>query len=216
MEPSDWRFHGLILRPEGEHLYRAAAQADENSDAKSRKRKTLDLFAWLFQKILLVDLPVIWIGGADSEDEEGGGGGYDGGLLVVHANGGGPASRVLCFVDAHDSSDEGGEDTRVEALERRALEGCKGYLATHEGEDKIHACTLIGAKVRCWTLDRPPEGDEGEQEQQLLGLWAEQCRGRSTHYLDVGLDHNQNRTLIEGALSQMLGGLSIRSSPWYC
>lgn len=213
MDLSDWKFHGLILRPEGEHLYRAA-KADEDSTAKGKKRSTLDLFAWLFQKILLVDLPVIWIGGADSEDEEGGGG-YDGGLaVVVHANGDGPALRVLCFVDAHDPGEEG-DDALVEALERRALEGCKGYLATHAEQDKIHACTLIGAKIRCWTLDRPPDGDEGEQQQLLLGLWAEQCRGRSSHYLDIGLDHNQNRTLIEGALSQMLGGLSIRSSPWY-
>jgi hypothetical protein len=214
MDLSDWKFHGLILRPEGEHLYHAARAAEEGSDAKSRKRRTLDLFAWLFQKILLVDLPVIWVGGADSEGEEGGGC-YDGGLMVVvHANGDSPALKVLCFVDAHDSGDEGGDDALVEGLEKRALEGCKGYLGTHPEEDKIHACTLIGAKIRCWRLDRPTEGDE--EQHQLLGLWAEQCRGRSSHYLDIGLDHNQNRTAIEGALSQMLGGLAIRLSPWYC
>lgn len=195
MDLSDWISHGLILRAEGESLYRAAAASSRGS--------TLALFAYVFEKILFAGLPVIWAGGDWSEE----GVVYDAGLTVVHATGEDPALRVLCFATGGET-----DDALVEALEERALQGCKDHLAAQPDVSKIYTCTLVGTRIRCWTLEN--KGDEqGQGEASLVGVWAGDCRGRLNHYLDIGLDGN--RAVIEGALSHMLGDLRICTSPWY-
>lgn len=214
---SDWKFHGLILRAEGESFYRAAAAGSESNDAPSTtsRRRTLDLFAYLFQKILFVGLPVICAGAAcPDEEEEAAAVAYDAGVMTFNATGNSPSMRMLCFADGRDTANtSAADDTLAEALEKRALAGCEGFLAVQPDVQRIYACTLVGARIRCWMLARTGEdGDEDERGNQLVGVWAGDCHGRFSHYLDIGAD--ETRAVIEGALSQMLGDLPIRTSPW--
>lgn len=202
MDLTCWKPHGLILRSEGEWPYRAAkgaADTDENSTAPS-KQNALDLIAYLSQKILLVHAAVTYVGQHQPESDKA----HDA-ALVTYDKEDSMALKVLYFANAKSSDDSETDDSLAEALEKRALEECHEFLAANADVEQIHACTLIGATIRCWVVKKKADS--------MAGLWNGECRGKFGHYLDLGRD--EDRAAIESAFSRMLGDMPIRTAPWY-
>lgn len=227
MDLRTWKPHGLILKPAGEPLYRAAREIVDawGKPTVPNKRNTLELFEYLFQKILLAshDAMCTWPPAladdattpapSNPDEPEGGGGGStndeqeekpcDLALMTV-TPGDGNALKVLCFADAKPGSGVNA-DAVAAALEERAYAGCKRFFARNAGVDQIQACTLLGAMVRCWTVRRDAE--------TLTALWTNEHHGKFSHYVDVGVD--ENRAVLELAISRMMGNLHIRTAPWF-
>jgi hypothetical protein len=184
MDVSTWRPHGLITKIGGEPLY-LAAQVTVGSNGEiidPKKHETIELFAWLFNKVLFRGDE--WLFSSQQPYE----------ISVPKACGRvleqlteDRTWKVFCFVEWARPNQR---DRLVQGLEDQVFSSCQDLLKAND-LTSVFACTLIGASIRCWTVT----------SEEMVGLWNERNRGSVDYYLDIGLD--QNVTQLEMAFSRI-------------
>jgi len=89
--------------------------------------------------------------------------------------------QILCFVEAKRARNT--IYSNIRDLENQAQGHCQDFLEAHPESDLVYACTLVSARIRCWSLSR---GDR-----KLVGFWDGNGRDDFRYYRDVGLDEHK-------------------------
>lgn len=243
MDLRTWKPHGLILKPAGEPLYRAAKEVVDawGNPSVPKKRNTLELFEYLFQKILLAshDAMCTWPPALVDDDDDD----DDDGATVVVVD---PATSGPEDAENTDSG-TGGGSVEVEEEEKpcdlalmtvtpgdgNALKIlCFADAKPGEGvdADAVAAALEARAYAACRKFFVKNAGVEQIQACTLLGamvrcwtvkrdaealagLWTPEQHGKFSNYVDVGVD--ENRAVLELTISRMMGNLHIRTAPWF-
>jgi hypothetical protein len=79
---------------------------------------------------------------------------------------------------------------------------CTDYLTANPQVPRIHACTMVGVRIRIWVMSR--------DDRILMPLWGTPERGDISSYKDTGLD--ENIVLLTQSFRQMTNGEFIPSS----
>lgn len=181
MDINTWRPHGLITDPGLEIRYLSAQHISvtNNTVINPKQSRTRSLFDFLFNKYIFTGVHFGCSRPAHNSPP------CD---LIIERfrEGSGWRSICLCFSSVTVSKDGGeeGEPFGIEELEARALNGGELFLHENMGADSIHAMTLVGVSLRCWTYRRG--------EERLRGCWAEGNDGAFGDYLDIGSDENRS------------------------
>lgn len=93
--------------------------------------------------------------------------------------------QIFCFVEAKRASNI--IHSKIQSLEEQALTYCLEFLAANPDATMVFACTLVGASIRCWSV----QADAPE----LKGFWDGGDVGSFDFYKDVG--DEAHRGLLE-------------------
>ncbi|CAH0053965.1 unnamed protein product [Clonostachys solani] len=181
IDASTWKPHGLINYPGLETKYLMAKQSvnDRGNLLVDRTAyKAVNLFEFLFNKFVFSDLKFSVSSQTPSNVQS-----RKACDIVIEAETPDRAWQTLCFAGAKRAANQ--TESLVKAVEDQALGYCKDFLTANSDINKVFACTIIGASIRCWTYS---QGDE-----DLVGFWDGQSRDSYRYYLDIGDDANVAR-----------------------
>ena len=118
---------------------------------------------------------------------------------LTHSN----KHQIFCFAEAKRAKNH--TYSKIRDLEVQAGEYCLEFLEANPEVARVFACTLVGASIRCWDMERGAT--------RLRPFWGKPAEHDFTCYIDVGDDHLAHA--VETAFSHMKAVPVGNDMPFY-
>lgn len=198
-DEQSFRAHGLVLKRTLEDNYLSAKASSHvcsepetppRTPRKQSRQATLQYFEDLFNKIVFNEDEFSVNSGGQLFSTPGPEKSCDITVTYWDPNG---RKWITCFAECLGAD----ETTHVKLvdLEERVAGYCTDFLAAKPDALYIHACTLVGAKIRLWVMKR--------NTKVLQPLWGIPEQGDLSSYQDTGSDADSERLIC--AFREMAG-----------